>query len=260
MPNVSDTSVAHPSARGSNATKRLIQAAALASALIPLGAVAVEGAPITCITSEETGSGSGGCFGVTGDYTSGAGEQSNVWKFYDDYSFNNEEIVLGNLLYTFEIRGAPETTFSVNVNDEWVGINSLDYSIPFPGGVCTPLLEDEDNCVIFHVATSGQADWEDTYYIEIRWFADGSPGDSLNKPLDDGMNHIFRTEDGVNFDDVLDTELYDPNIDPIDPALGGRGNNFSSFIAGRASVPEPATLLLLGTALATALYRRRKIQ
>ena len=44
MPNFSGTPVSDQVPRRSNTTKRLIQAAALASALIPLGAVAVEGA------------------------------------------------------------------------------------------------------------------------------------------------------------------------------------------------------------------------
>ena len=269
MPNISDTAVPPQSARRSNAAKRLIQAAALASALIPLGAVAVEAATINCITNEETGSGSGGCFAVSGVYTSGGGEQSNVWKFYDNYSFDiNQEVILGNLLYSFEITGTPDVTFSLNVSDEWVGIFSENYFIDFPNSQCIPLLDDEVNCVIFNVSSvyPTEADWEDTYYIEIRWFADpfADPGDILNKPPADGRNHIFRSPEGTNtFTDVLATELYDPELqaDPEDPALGGRGDTFSSFIAGRADVaqaPEPATLLLLGTGLAATLYRRRR--
>ena len=145
-----------------------------------------------------------------------------------------------------------------------MGVFSEDYDIDFPDSQCTPLLDDQNNCVIFDVFTvAGLADWDDTYYIEIRWFADplADPGDFLNKPPDDGRNHIFRAESGNFFDDVLDTELYDPELqaDPDDPALGGRGSNFSSFIAGRATIPEPSTLLLLGTGVAAALYRRRKI-
>jgi hypothetical protein len=84
----------------------------------------------------------------------------------------------------------------------------------------------------------------------------------LNKPPDDGRNHIFRSEGNNIFNDVLETELYEPEseVDPLDPALGGRGDVFSSFTAGRAdvNVPEPSTLLLLGTGLAAALYRRRR--
>jgi hypothetical protein len=253
MPNVSDIAVPQQSARRSNATKRLIQAAALASALIPLGAVAVEGAPINCVTSETSG-GSGGCFGQTGDYTAGSGEQTYTWKFFTDDD-------LETLLYTFEIRGVPDSDFSLNVADEWVGIFSENYFIDFPNSACIPLLDDQTTCVIFNVF--GEAAWDDTYYIEIRWFADPDvePGEVPNKPPDDGRNHIFRSPDGSNtFTDVLVTELYLPEdeANPADPALGGRGDDFSSFIAGRANVPEPGTLLLFGTAAAATLLRRRR--
>lgn len=262
----SGTRVSEQFPRKSITTKRLIQAAALASALVPLGAVTAGAATINCVTSVAD---SIGCNGVSGDYTAGSGEQSNIWKFFTGYSGdpnNPETLTFDDLLYSFEIRGTPDENFELDVTDEVVGVFSEDYVIDFPNSQCTPLLEDDTSCVIFRVFVGfeQEATWDDTYYIEIRWFADGEPGASLSKPLDDGQNHIFRAESQNFFDDVLETELYDPELeaDPEDPALGGRGSNFSSFMAGRAdvSVPEPATLLLLGTGFATALYRRRKIK
>jgi len=265
MPNVSDTTVSQQSARGSNATKRLIQAAALASALIPLGAVAVEGATIQCVTNEAD---SIGCNGVSGAYPAGSGEQSNIWKFYESAIENEnteeeDDYIFQNLLYSFEITGIPDVDFSLDVTDEQIDRVENGIIIDFPNSTCIPLLEDEDICVIFHVSPVGEdvVDWDGTYYVEIRWFADGPLG-SLSKPDTDGRNHIFRSEDGELFNDVLETELYEPEleVDPEDPALGGRGDVFSSFIAGRAdvNVPEPATLLLLGTGLAATLFRRRR--
>lgn len=266
MPNVSDTAVPQQSARRSNATKRLIQAAALASALIPLGAVAVEGvtiigvvevegAPIRC-TAEV------GCSGQVGSYSAGI-SGTNLWKFFTDDNFTK-------LLYTLEISGTPDIDVNLEVFSDHVGVFSENYLIAFPNSECIPLI-DNTTCVIFDVTASAAANWgEAGYYMEMRWFAEGDTGESLSKPADDGRNRIFKSKSGNTFDQVLRRPFrsdpfgrdgYEPDIDPIDPALGGRGDTFSRFIAGRADVadvPEPTTLWLLGTGLAATLYRRRR--
>ena len=252
MPNVLVSAVPQQSAHGSNPTKRLIQAATLASALIPLGAVVADAAPIVieCVSFESDGE-FVGCDG-SADFTADE-EGDYIWKFSD---------VSGELLYTFQVMGTAASDFTLDVEDRHVSTGDISETIfiNFLDPSCIPLLEDEVTCVIFDVLAEGEVSWAGTYYIEIRWFADGDIGEFPNKPSDDGRNHIFRSEDGSNFNDVLATELYDPSPtgDPLDPALGGRGSTFSSFIAGRATVPEPATILLLGSGMAVALYRRRR--
>ena len=49
---------------------------------------------------------------------------------------------------------------------------------------------------------------------------------------------------------------------PLDPAVGGRDDMFNGFTLADPSnpVPEPASLLLLGTGISGWLYRRRRGQ
>ena len=244
MPSV-DTSGQQPAA---STAKKLIQAAALASMLVPLGAVAADAATINCTVESN-------CSG-TGFYSSGV-SGSNIWKFYTDASFDT-------LLYSLMIEGVAGSNFEVDVADRQVSVFNLE-EFNIPGAGCIPFLDesetDNDTCVIFDVTATPAATWIGDYYIEMRWFAPpGEPGSSPLKPPDDGRNHIYRSDDGFNFIEQLGESEYDPELeaDPEDPALGGRGDSFSSFIAGRESVPEPATLLLLGTGVAATLYRRRR--
>jgi hypothetical protein len=244
MSNLSDTNGSR--SHGPRAAKKLLQAAALAASLVPLGAVAAEPSIIVC--------GSGIC-SENGSYSSGA-SGSNTWKF--EYG--------GATLYTLTIEGVAANSFSLNVQDRQVPVfteGEPDFVIPYPGAQCIPMAN-ETTCVIFDIFENGEANWVDGYYAEIRWFG---PDDSVMKPPDDGLNHIFKSEDGFTFNEVLvaecpetlGTNCYNPEIDPVDPGLGGKGTEFSSIMGGRAdSVPEPATLSLLGVGVAAALHRRRK--
>lgn len=252
MSNSSEVPAPHEN-RGRTARK-LVYAAALAASLIPLGAVAVDAATINCITSEESGSGSGGCFGVTGSYVaSGGAEVSNIWKFFADEG-------LTELIYTFEIAGVPENDFELDVIDVVTTQNSLldgPALTNFPNSVCIPTF-DTGLCGLFDVFHDGDPTWdEDGYYVTITWFSNLDP---LSQPPDDGRNYILQAKDelgGTIFTNQLTDTLYEPNPTPTDPALGGRGNSFSRF-GGFRTAPEPSTLLLLGCGLLTALSRRRR--
>jgi hypothetical protein len=261
MSHVSDTQTTQAIRPGT--AKKLIHAAALAAALVPLGAVVVDGATISCVTSEVSG-GSGGCFGDTGIYTgtSGSVEQSNIWKFFTDET-------LTTFLYAFEIRGIPRDDFELTVRDVVLTQGDLLENgdlVNFPNTICIPTFS-EGQCGMFDVFTAvGIPTWEDDaddsepdgYYATIIWFANTDP---LSQP-DGRDNFILQAKNasgGTIFTNQLIETLYDPDpgFDPDDPALGGRGDSFSRF-GGFTAAPEPSTLLLLGSGVVTALYRRRR--
>ncbi|CAN5886835.1 hypothetical protein BH18ACI5_BH18ACI5_28370 [soil metagenome] len=240
-----------------------MQAAALASLLVPLGTVAVETAQINCVTSQTSG---GFCQG-SGVYSPGSGgSNSNTWKFFD--SFNGTTYT--DLIYTVDITGTPTSTFSLNVRDFVTTQGSLGPAlVNFPDAQCIPTF-DAGQCGLFDVTQPfGPATWETTgptpgYFFTINWFF--NPDDLLSRPPDDGLNYILQAKNatgGTIFtNQLVDTE-YDPFPSPTDPALGGRGDSFSRFGAFRTTsdpvpVPEPGTMLLVGTGLATALHRRRR--
>jgi hypothetical protein len=245
--NMSDTQ-SSPVVRQGTA-KKLIHAAALAAALVPLGSVIAQADVITCTTTAGSGGGCGSGFGF---YSPGSGSVSNTWKFFDGQ---------GALIYSFDITGVPTSDFTLDVSDfvtTQLGLLESDALVNFPNAICIPTF-DAGECGLFDVTVlNGEATWDtNDYYVTITWFANGDP---LSQP--DGLNNFIlqakNSGGGTTFTNQLIDTLYQPNPDPNteDPALGGRGDSFSRF--GAFTTPEPSTLLLLGTGVVTALYRRRR--
>ena len=235
----------------SSSTRKLIQAAALAAMLVPLGSVAVETATISCVSTGNFGSGCGG-----GSYSGGIGLQSNVWKFFTDSSF-----APSSLLYSFEIGATPLTSYSLRVEDFVTNQASLVSSgalVLFPTATCLST-RSPGSCGLFDVSGGSSATSATAYDITIKWFVNSDP---LSQPPNDGFNTILQAKDATFpvFGNSLALIQYDPAPTPTDPALGGRADGFSRFGAFRTApvpVPEPGSLLLIGMGVAGILTRSR---
>lgn len=240
MPNDSQTpeSAARPACRATRAStvKKLVQAAALAAVLVPLGTVAIEGSVIYCDTDS-----SGAC---SASFSSG--NTSNTWKFFDG----------SQLLYSFTLSGAVSSPFSLGVDDFIETQESLEDSnrlTAFPNAVCVPT-RDVNLCGLFRVTGTDGFDGG-IYDLEISWFSNADP---LSVPLTAFVLQARNGSGGV-FTNQLTNGFYDPAPTPDDPVVGGRGDAFSDFGAFTTDpIPEPASLLLLGSGLGALMYKRSR--
>ena len=221
--------------RKSSASRKLMHAAALAAVLVPLGTVAVETSTISC------GFGSYGSVG-SGCSASGAARTFNFGPYDLTLRFDNPV----NALITVED--------ILTTQDELTGQNDLGPSVAvnrlatFPTHICVEISGSGD-CVEFEVTAPMGLGFYDVF---IHWDANTN-GSFPNDP-----GNRIRMLHAIG-DDTYDTDItvlgsYDP-----DPGIGGRDNNFQRLLVTQtAAVPEPGTMLLIGSGLGTLLYHRRR--
>jgi hypothetical protein len=236
------------SPRKSSRTSKLVQAAALAAVLVPLGSVAVETSPIT-----HTYSGAGFSQPAT----------NNLLFDFGPYEFRLFFENLANL-----------AIFPVTVDNQITNQGLVASRLTGPGlggNVCVPIDPSipGDPCVDFFVTAPGPNGpndpgpdtWTGFFDITISWDANTDPTFPNNPGNRIRILHNRGDVSGNGFDTDITTE--GSYFNGFDPAIGGRDDNFQSFIAtqrGNASdvVPEPATLFLAATGVSGLLYRRRR--
>ncbi len=224
------TSVAVPPKKPSRTTK-LLQAAALAAVLVPLGTVAVQTSTIQCGTT----SGGGGQCTASGYYSPSPGSGSNTWEFYQNSNYTG-------LLYSFQVSGTPTRAFNLDVSD-WVMPYGLTGGVNFPTLTCVPTYGAfiyGSYCGLFDVTvydqtpTAGPLFYGD-YNLKITWFTNGN---AASDPAPPYRVTILQAKDlladgspntSYQFTNQLRGIWYNPNLPPPDPAIGGRGDSFSRF-------------------------------
>jgi hypothetical protein len=212
----------------------LIQAAALAAVLVPLGSVAVETASITNLYS-----GGGG----------GAPTNNQLFDFGPyELRLNFEELTLN-------------ASFFVTVTNLPTNQGALTGRLP-AGHVCVPIDPGVPGspCVEFEVDAPdpGDTTWTGFYDMTIAWDFDTDPA---FPDFPGGRIRLLHNESGdpgnaFNADITTEGSYFSG----LDPAIGGRDDNFQSFIVTQNgnAVPEPATLFLVTTGVSGLLYRRRR--
>jgi hypothetical protein len=232
----------------------LLPAAVLALFLVPLGSEVVQTAPIQC--------GFGSYY--TSDYCSGGTADSAT------YNFGAYQFVLtfmgrvGNFFVTINDAFLDQATFDQRAADV-AALYGRQYD-------CVPLVNPASSssppCRDFVLSGYPSTNQWSGYLFTIGWLYDSENNGFANTPAnlvtvlhdigEPGNPHYLNN--GTNYDEDMCVVYNNCSYSGSnDPEISSGDTDFQSFTpAITRSVPEPATLMLMGAGLAGILYRRRR--
>lgn len=268
--NVEFTNPAPSRLRNGSRAAKLVQAAALAAVLVPLGSVTTEAS--SCGFGTSAG-GSGAC-AITGD-------GFTVFEFNDptykiglqfDTTFGGFSVIIDDVAFTEAAMLAKLTAFP-GFQPVPIGSNPAAPFIEFQVTAPTPCFvsptNDCSNASNTWLSEGARGQFADQGYdMRFYWLADTDamfpdPHVLHNTGDDDQLYDIDMTVDG-SYSTLghCDVFVCIGSLDKPagDPAVGGRDDMFNGFTLADPTnpVPEPASLLLIGSGISGLLYRRRR--